>query len=211
MFNKPIRLKGRWATIVRRFNSRRRLKAVSRADAKSRRMRRPRVWHWIERRSCDGGNALQPGSAILIGNIEGCRRCRTCAASVSHRPTSGAGGVHQHEDRAKSRAFATLNRESHLVSGGRSICKSRFESRAPTPALPSRSASKRRRPRGLWWRFNGVQWLYLWPSAPGGFSFTSDASKAPALHAAKMPKLRFSGRAIPMRRVGQSAPLPGMV
>lgn len=28
------------------------------------------------------------------------------------------------------------------------------------------------------WRFNGVQWLYLWPSAPGGFSFTSDASKA---------------------------------
>lgn len=27
-------------------------------------------------------------------------------------------------------------------------------------------------------RFNGVQWLYLWPSAPGGFSFTSDASKA---------------------------------
>lgn len=28
------------------------------------------------------------------------------------------------------------------------------------------------------WRFNGIQWLYLWPSAPGGFSFTSDASKA---------------------------------
>lgn len=28
------------------------------------------------------------------------------------------------------------------------------------------------------WRFNGVQWLYLWPSAPGGFSFTNDASKA---------------------------------
>lgn len=28
------------------------------------------------------------------------------------------------------------------------------------------------------WRFNGVQWLYLWPSAPGGFSFTGDASKA---------------------------------
>lgn len=28
------------------------------------------------------------------------------------------------------------------------------------------------------WRFNGVQWLYLWPSAPGGFSFTSNASKA---------------------------------
>lgn len=28
------------------------------------------------------------------------------------------------------------------------------------------------------WRFNGVQWLYLWPQAPGGFSFTSDASRA---------------------------------
>jgi len=28
------------------------------------------------------------------------------------------------------------------------------------------------------WRFNGVQWLYLWASAPGGFSFTGDASKA---------------------------------
>lgn len=28
------------------------------------------------------------------------------------------------------------------------------------------------------WRFNGVQWLYLWPSAPGGFSFTADPNSA---------------------------------
>lgn len=28
------------------------------------------------------------------------------------------------------------------------------------------------------WRFNGIQWLYLWPSAPGGFSFTGDANQA---------------------------------
>lgn len=28
------------------------------------------------------------------------------------------------------------------------------------------------------WRFNGVQWLYLWPRAPCGFSFTNDAGKA---------------------------------
>lgn len=28
------------------------------------------------------------------------------------------------------------------------------------------------------WRFNGIQWMYLWPRAPGGFSFTSDANQA---------------------------------
>ncbi len=28
------------------------------------------------------------------------------------------------------------------------------------------------------WRFNGIQWLYLWPSAPGGFSFTGDVNQA---------------------------------
>lgn len=42
-------------------------------------------------------------------------------------------------------------------------------------------AQRQQVPTTAWlveWRFNGVQWLYLWPSAPGGFSFTSDASKA---------------------------------
>lgn len=42
-------------------------------------------------------------------------------------------------------------------------------------------AQRQRVPTTAWlveWRFNGVQWLYLWSSAPGGFSFTSDASKA---------------------------------
>ncbi len=28
------------------------------------------------------------------------------------------------------------------------------------------------------WRFNGIQWLYLWPRAAGGFSFTGDANRA---------------------------------
>lgn len=28
------------------------------------------------------------------------------------------------------------------------------------------------------WRFNGIQWLYLWPRAPGGFNFTADAAQA---------------------------------
>lgn len=28
------------------------------------------------------------------------------------------------------------------------------------------------------WRFNGLQWLYLWPRAAGGFSFTGDANRA---------------------------------
>lgn len=35
--------------------------------------------------------------------------------------------------------------------------------------------------QGAWlveWRFNGVQWLYLWPRAAGGFSFTGDANRA---------------------------------
>lgn len=42
-------------------------------------------------------------------------------------------------------------------------------------------AQRQQVPTTAWlveWRFNGVQWLYLWSSAPGGFSFTSDASKA---------------------------------
>lgn len=48
-------------------------------------------------------------------------------------------------------------------------------------ALRAALAQRQQAPTTAWlveWRFNGVQWLYLWPSAPGGFSFTSDASKA---------------------------------
>lgn len=42
-------------------------------------------------------------------------------------------------------------------------------------------AQRQQVPTTAWlveWRFNGVQWLYLWPSAPGGFSFTADPNSA---------------------------------
>lgn len=42
-------------------------------------------------------------------------------------------------------------------------------------------AQRQQVPATAWlveWRFNGVQWLYLWPRAPGGFSFTSDPNSA---------------------------------
>lgn len=48
-------------------------------------------------------------------------------------------------------------------------------------ALGSNDQLGHAQPERAWlveWRFNGVQWLYLWARAPGGFSFTGDASKA---------------------------------
>ena len=48
-------------------------------------------------------------------------------------------------------------------------------------ALGSNDQSGHAPPERAWLvegRFNGAQWLYLWPSAPGGFSFTGDANQA---------------------------------
>lgn len=63
----------------------------------------------------------------------------------------------------------------HRAGGGQ------YEKTFAYHAWEAALAQRQHVPTTAWlveWRFNGVQWLYLWPSAPGGFSFTSNASKA---------------------------------
>lgn len=62
--------------------------------------------------------------------------------------------------------------------GMRELCSIQGEPSSFAAQLAAVSVQAVERAWLVEWRFNGIQWLYLWPRAPGGFSFTGDPSKA---------------------------------
>lgn len=125
------------------------------------------------------GNALQPGSAVLIGNIEGLPPVPDLCGISKPLADFPEPVAYINMKTGQVKSLATLNREKPPGQWWPfNLQKQIWESRAYARAA---IAQRQQTATTAWlveWRFNGVQWLYLWPSAPGGFSFTSDASKA---------------------------------